>query len=151
MYRICKMFEIENGHMLSKHPDLCKFPHGHSRQVEVVIEAKELDQNEMVCDFKVLKQALDDFLKTYDHAICMNTDDAKFADFRRAYGERVIAFENLDPTTEVMAKLFYDKLQDRLRKFAMASSTAMYPVRATLRVVKVRVTETSSTWAEYEN
>ena len=54
-YRICKTFEIENGHMLSKHPDLCKFPHGHSRKVEIVLEADTLDHNEMVCDFKAFK------------------------------------------------------------------------------------------------
>src|SRR5947209_8102903 len=33
-FRICKTIEIENGHMLSKHPDKCRFPHGHSRRVE---------------------------------------------------------------------------------------------------------------------
>lgn len=27
-YRICKAIEVENGHMLSKHPDKCRFPHG---------------------------------------------------------------------------------------------------------------------------
>ena len=35
-YRICKTLEIENGHMLSKHPDKCRFPHGHTRKVELV-------------------------------------------------------------------------------------------------------------------
>ena len=64
-YRICKTFEIESGHMLSKHPDLCKFPHGHSRKVEFVLEAGELDQNEMVCDFKSLKEAMSQFLKAW--------------------------------------------------------------------------------------
>jgi 6-pyruvoyltetrahydropterin/6-carboxytetrahydropterin synthase len=44
-YRICKSLEIENGHMLSKHPDKCRFPHGHSRKVEFVIEADELDMH----------------------------------------------------------------------------------------------------------
>ena len=41
--------------MLSKHPDKCRFPHGHSRKVECVFSAESLDQNEMVCDFKVVK------------------------------------------------------------------------------------------------
>ena len=49
--------------MLSKHPDLCKFPHGHSRKVEFVLEADELDGNEMVCDFKSLKEAMSVFLQ----------------------------------------------------------------------------------------
>ena len=71
-YRICKSFEIENGHMLSKHPDLCKFPHGHTRKVEFILESNELDKNEMVCDFKILQEAMADFLSTLDHALCMN-------------------------------------------------------------------------------
>ena len=29
-YRICKTFEVESGHMLSKHPDLCKFPQSYT-------------------------------------------------------------------------------------------------------------------------
>ena len=65
-YRICKSFEIENGHMLSKHPDLCKFPHGHTRKVEFILESNELDKNEMVCDFKILQEAMADFLSTLD-------------------------------------------------------------------------------------
>ena len=40
-YRICKTIDIENGHMLSKHPDKCQFPHGHTRKVEFVLEAFE--------------------------------------------------------------------------------------------------------------
>ena len=47
-YRICKTIEIENGHMLSKHPDKCRFPHGHTRRVELVLEADDLDENGMV-------------------------------------------------------------------------------------------------------
>ena len=74
-FRICKTIDIENGHMLSKHPDKCQFPHGHTRKVEFVLEADDLDQNEMVCDFKIVKQAVEDYLDTLDHAMCMNTDD----------------------------------------------------------------------------
>ena len=57
-YRICKSIEIENGHMLTPHPDKCRFPRGHSRKVEIVIEADELDTGGMVCDFKIVKDAV---------------------------------------------------------------------------------------------
>ena len=68
-YRICKTFEIENGHMLSKHPDKCKFPHGHTRKIELVLEAGDLDENDMVCDFKILKETMESFLEQYDHSM----------------------------------------------------------------------------------
>ena len=64
-YRICKTIDIENGHMLSKHPDKCQFPHGHTRKVEFVLEAAQLDQNEMVCDFKIIKTALAPYETTF--------------------------------------------------------------------------------------
>ena len=147
-YRICKSFEIENGHMLSKHPDLCKFPHGHSRKVEFVLEADELDANEMVCDFKVLKGAMDEYLSTLDHALCMNTDDPKYQDFKDAYGDRIIDFEHQDPTTEVMAKAIHDKLKEKLVEYAL-NPDSKYPLSPEMKVVKVRVWETSSSWAEY--
>jgi 6-pyruvoyltetrahydropterin/6-carboxytetrahydropterin synthase len=147
-YRICKTVEIENGHMLSKHPDKCRFPHGHSRKVEFVIEADDLDQNDMVCDFKIVKEAMEDFLNQYDHAMCINTDDPKYEDFKSTYGERVISFTNTDPTTEVIAKTIYDHFTMRLEEYA-AKPKPRYPLRVSLRVIGVRVWETSSSWAEF--
>ena len=147
-YRICKTFDIENGHMLSKHPDKCRFPHGHSRKIECVLEADDLDGREMVCDFKVLKETMDEFLKSWDHAICMNTRDASFKMMKGTFGDRVIAFDNLDPTTEVMARTIYDVLRKNLADYA-ARADARYPIGSQLRVVKVRLWEMSLSWAEH--
>lgn len=149
-FRICKTFEIENGHMLSKHPDKCRFPHGHTRKVEFVLEADALDANDMVCDFKVVKETMEEFLDTLDHAMCVNTDDPKFDDLRATYGDRIIAFEKLDPTTEVMARAVHDFFRQRLADYAARTDTR-YPVQPGLRVVKVRLWETSSSWAEYSD
>ena len=146
-YRICKSFEVENGHMLSKHPDKCRFPHGHTRKVELVLEADALDSNDMVCDFKAVKEAVGEFLERFDHAMCMNVEDAMYAEMKARYGERVIGFEQTDPTTEVLAQVVYDFLQARLREDDVREGT--YPVREGVRVASVRVWETSSSWAEY--
>jgi 6-pyruvoyltetrahydropterin/6-carboxytetrahydropterin synthase len=150
MYRICKSLEIENGHMLSKHPDKCRFPHGHSRKVEFVLEAEQLDANEMVCDFKIIKEAVGEWLDRLDHAMCMNTADPAYADFKERYGERVIGFENQDPTTELMAKTIYDHCSDALKAYG-AQPDAKYPLSAQVRLRSVRVWETLSSWAEYSS
>ena len=147
-FRICKSFEIESGHMLSKHPDKCRFPHGHTRKVEFILEAPSLDANDMVCDFKVVKETMEEFLDQYDHAMCLNTDDPKYADLKAAFGERIIGFDRVDPTTEILAKMIYEHFRQRLGEYA-AKGNARYPVRADLKVVKVRLSETSSSWAEY--
>lgn len=147
-YRVCRIFEVENGHMLSKHPDKCRFPHGHTRRIECVLEADELDGREMVCDFKVLKLALADYLERYDHALCMNTADAAYGEFKARYGDRVLGYEGEDPTTEVLARDICRHLQDALSAY-LAEPAPDYPLRAEVRVVSVKVWETSGSWAEY--
>jgi 6-pyruvoyltetrahydropterin/6-carboxytetrahydropterin synthase len=134
--------------MLSKHPYLCKFPHGHSRKVEIVLEADTLDHNEMVCDFKAFKETLLEYLKTLDHAICVNTQDPNFKQLKAAFGDRVVAFEAVDPTTEVMAKTIFDVVTAKLATYA-AKPACRYPLRPAVRIVKLRLWETSCSWAEY--
>ena len=148
-YRICKSIEIENGHLLTKHPDKCRFPHGHTRKVEFVLEADELDENQMVCDFKIIKDVVGDWLDGFDHALCMNTADPAYADFKARYGEHVIGFDNQDPTTEVMARTIFDHTQEALAVYARRGDVR-YPLAAVVRLVRVRVWETTSSWAEYE-
>ncbi|MCX7868933.1 MAG: 6-carboxytetrahydropterin synthase [Terrimicrobiaceae bacterium] len=148
-YRICKIIEVESGHMLSKHPDYCRFPHGHTRKVEIVLEAAELDAAGMVCDFKVVREAAGEFLETFDHAMCVNTEDPMYQTLKAAYGSRVIGFECMEPTTEVIARTFFEEIERRLSEYARRSDVR-YPLRPGVRLVRVRVWETSSSWAEYE-
>ncbi len=147
-FRICKSLEIENGHMLSMHPDKCKFPHGHTRKVEFILEADELDAAGMVCDFKILKEAVGEYLDTFDHALCMNTLDKMYPTFKEAYGDRVIGFEATEPTTEVLAREFFNVCTEHLKRYT-ANPSAAYVLRDSVRLVCVRVWETSSSWAEY--
>ena len=143
-FRICKRFEIESGHILSKHHGKCRFPHGHSRRVEVVVTADTLDANDMVCDFSVLKEALRELLDSWDHALCLNTKDPEFAFYQRTYGARVIPFDGRDPTSEVLAQTVFHELRRRL-----AGVVAEHRIPATIRVECVRVSETSNSWAEF--
>lgn len=147
-YRICRIFEIENGHMLSKHPDKCRFPHGHTRKVECILEAPDLDDREMVCDFKVLKLVLADYLAQFDHAMCMNTEDPAYAEFKERYGDRVIGYESEDPTTEVLARDIFLHLRKSLNDYRSGDAQE-FPLRDTVQVSSVKVWETSHSWAEY--
>lgn len=147
-YRICKSIEIENGHLLTKHPDKCRFPHGHTRKVEFVLEADELDENQMVCDFKIIRDVIGEWLDGFDHALCMNTADPAYQEFKTRYGERVIGFDNQDPTTELLARTIFDHTQQALAAYA-TQSNLRYRLAAGVRLLRVRVWETSSSWAEY--
>ncbi|KAB2641279.1 MAG: 6-carboxytetrahydropterin synthase [Verrucomicrobia bacterium] len=147
-YRICKSIEIENGHLLTKHPDKCRFPHGHTRKVEFVLEADALDDKQMVCDFKIIKDVVGEWLDGFDHALCMNTADPAYQEFKARYGERVIGFDNQDPTTELLARTIFDHTQLALAAYA-TQSNLRYQLAAGVRLLRVRVWETSSSWAEY--
>jgi len=149
MYRICKMLEIESGHLLTGHPDTCRFPHGHTRKVEVVLESEVLDPDQMVCDFKVIKDALSTCIETYDHALCVNSDDPMYPVLREAYGERIISFPGINPTTEILAKTFFDAVCTRLAEHS-GQADAAYPLRRSVKCVRLRLWETSTSWAEYE-
>lgn len=139
-YRICKIFSVENGHILSKHPGKCRFPHGHTRRIEVTVEADALDAIDMVCDFKLLKTLIQAFVEKFDHAMCINTRDPHFKFYQATY-ERVIAFEEVDPTSELMAQMIFE--------FAASAVGEHFGGERKVRVRSVRIHETESSWAEY--
>lgn len=149
-YRVCKSFHVESGHMLSKHPGLCRFPHGHSRRIDVVLAAPALDKSEMVCDFKTLKLAVSAFIGRFDHAMAVNSNDPLLPQLK-SVDERVVVFENADPTTELLAKYIFDHLSSELAAGKTYTDDRgdgyRFPPGVTLE--RVRVTETSTSWAEY--
>jgi 6-pyruvoyltetrahydropterin/6-carboxytetrahydropterin synthase len=147
-FRICKSFEIESGHLLSKHRGSCRFPHGHSRRIDIVLTSAALDANDMVCDFKAIKEALAGFIARWDHALCLNTDDPQFPFFQTTYGDRVVAFTATDPTTEVLAKALYEETRRQLAEKVKVTPSG-HAIADGVRIERVRVTETQSSWAEY--
>ncbi len=151
-YRVCKAFTVESGHMLSKHPERCRYPHGHTRRVEVVVSAESLDANDMVLDFKALKLAVEDHVERYDHAMALNSDDPLRAEMERIYPGSTVVFEGVDPTTEAMAKELYDFVSEVLREGLQGTSKrgAAYEIPAgRVTLDRVRVWETPTSWAEY--
>ncbi len=151
VYRVCKSFEIESGHMLSKHPGRCRFPHGHSRRIEVVLASETLDANDMVCDFKAIKLAVGELLDAWDHAMAVNSDDPSLEQVKSVAGDRVVVFQGEDPTTEALARRIYEHVTGLLASGGAVRDDdgAEYRFPGGVRVERVRVGETSSSWAEY--
>ncbi|MDF1869963.1 MAG: 6-carboxytetrahydropterin synthase [Phycisphaerales bacterium] len=151
VYRVCKSFEIESGHMLSKHPGRCKYPHGHSRRVDLVIASGHLGDGDMVCDFKSLKLAVEDYIDSYDHALMVNSKDPILDQLTQENQSRVIVCEDEDPTTEVLARRIYKYVSAQLVSGGTYADRngKEFVLPAGLTLERVRVTETSSSWAEY--
>lgn len=142
------MFEVESGHMLSKHPGRCKFPHGHSRRIEIVVASPALDERDMVCDFKALRLAIEFYLDRFDHAMAIHANDP-LRPIMEARGDRLVVFEGEDPTTEVLARRIYQEVRAQCGKEFVSKDGVRYALPAHLRIERVRVWETSTSWAEY--
>jgi len=150
LYRIAKTFSVEYGHRLSKHPEKCRFPHGHSLKIEVVARGRVLDDNDMVCDYKALKMIVVDIVDRLDHAMALNSADPQLEGLA-AIGERVLLFDDCDPTTEVLARWLYDGISERLENGCVVESPTGtgYRIPEGLQLERVRVWETATSWGEY--
>lgn len=149
-YRIAKTFEVEYGHRLCKHPEKCRFPHGHSLRIEIVVRGQRLDGNDMVCDYKALKVLVGGVVNRLDHAMALNSSDPHLESLQ-AVGDRVLLFHDQDPTTEVLVRWIFDEVASRLTDGGAVQSDggAEYRIPADLELERVRVWETRTSWAEY--
>lgn len=146
-YRICRSFVVESGHMLSKHPEACRYPHGHTRRIEVVVSADRLDERDMVCDFKALKMALEDHVEALDHSMALNSNDPLLPALKGVHPESLVIFENEDPTTEVLARWLFKIIEKILGD---GFTEGPYSIAAgSVMLERVRVWETPNSWAEF--
>lgn len=149
-FRIAKTFEVEYGHRLSKHPEKCRFPHGHSLRIEVVARGRRLDGNDMVCDYKALKMLVLDLIEGLDHSMALNSEDP-YREGLAGIEDRVLVFEDQDPTTEVLARWLYQRIAERMAEggWVKERTDERYCLPEGLELERIRVWETSSSWAEY--
>lgn len=122
MYKIKVQTEVAGAHQLKLNYDSpCERLHGHNWLIEVEIVTDELDDNGMVCDFKVAKK----ILKEYVHDVIDHTFLNDIFDF--------------NPTAENICKWVADQVNRGL---------IYYVVNGT--VEKVSVYETSNNVAIWE-
>ena len=150
MYQVCKTFEFESGHLLSKSRDGCRNPHGHSRRVEVLMTCETLDANDMVCNFRWIKLALADILSRLDHAMCINDSDPRLEAFKQMQAKLEI-FKDRDPTSEVIARMIFDHLEDKLAQATELTSENgnTYSLPPGVQLKSIRLWETPTSWAQY--
>jgi 6-pyruvoyltetrahydropterin/6-carboxytetrahydropterin synthase len=151
-YRICKVFTVESGHMLSKHSERCRFPHGHTRRIEIIVSSERLDSSDMVLDFKALKLAVGEYIERLDHAMAVNSNDPMLEAIKAVHPESLIVFEGQDPTTEVMARDLFSFVALTLANGFVGQSSAgtTYAIPpGSVELERVRVWETPDSWAEF--
>ena len=131
MYSVTKEVHFCYGHRLLNHRGKCRHLHGHNATAVIRLEAGELDELGMVCDFS----DIGDFVKawierTIDHNMLLHEADPVLPGLQAA-GERVYVMRS-NPTAENIARLIFDQVTE-----------GGYPV------VEVSIYETDSALASY--
>lgn len=145
-YRICRAFTVESGHMLSKHPERCRYPHGHTRRIEIVVSADSLNSNDMVVDFKALKLAVSELVDRFDHSMAINKADPLRDAIATVHPDSIVEFDR-DPTTEIMAETIFAGVA-RILHEGFAQEHYCIPA-GVVKLESVRVWETPDSWAEF--
>ncbi len=137
MYYVTKSFSVPVGHRLSKHKGLCRNIHGHNFTTEVTIYSENLNCNDMVMDFKDLKQIVNDILDQFDHATVLNISDHDNIKHLRDQGYKMVFLgtTRTDPTAEAMAKYLYYEIKKKLPKG--------------IGIYCVLIRENEKSWCEY--
>ena len=91
-----------------------------------------------------------DVVERLDHAMALNSSDPQLEGLS-AIGDRVLLFDDCDPTTEVLARWIFEQIAERLAADGTVQTPtgANYEIPADLELERVRVWETSSSWGEY--
>ncbi len=111
MFRIQRNIDFCYGHRLPDDPGKCGHLHGHNARAEIVLEAAELDDRDMVADFadvdRMMKAWIDENL---DHRMLLNRDDP-LVEILQGAGEPVFLMD-ANPTAEVIARLLFVKARE---------------------------------------
>ncbi len=99
MYEVTIRRHFDAAHFLRQYGGRCENLHGHRYEVEVSLEAEQLNSTGLVFDFTELKARLDELLAGYDHH-CLND---------------IPPFDNANPSAENLARRFFLDLKEHFR------------------------------------
>lgn len=142
--RIRKLFKFENAHIVRNcSSNRCKYSiHGHSYQVELILEAHRLDYGQMVYDFGLLKGAIKDIIDSFDHAITFwNQDDPAYITACKTFSSRWVSLP-VSPSAEQFSRVIFFWVQTILKQ------TQMQNGESDVQVYSVIVHETATGYAQ---
>ncbi len=120
MYELEIIRSFSGAHQLKGYNGNCSRLHGHNWSVTAVLQAAELDEVGIACDFKQLKLELDAIIDCYDH---YNLSELP-------------AFAACNPTSENLARMIYLELSKRIND-------------GNVKVVKIKISESPTSTAAY--
>ena len=133
MLTVSKQCQFDAAHVLPHHAGQCKNLHGHTYRVIVEV-AEDADSEDMVIDFKDLKQVIRDVIvDRFDHAFLYDETSESECEIAAVIAKHDMRSVGLPfrSTAENLARYFFHELATRVN------------------VVSVKVYETPESCAEY--
>jgi 6-pyruvoyltetrahydropterin/6-carboxytetrahydropterin synthase len=133
---VAKEFTWNMSHRLMAHSGLCKNIHGHTYKLRIILDGA-IDVDGMVFDYYSIAEIVQPVIDLLDHAFMCEAADGLMKEFLKANGFKHIIIEN-EPTAENICSWFADILVPKFQEYK------------NLFTMKIRVYETSDTYAEIE-
>lgn len=125
MISITKEFTFETAHRISNHLAACKHIHGHSYRLLVTVSAEEIQENDMIIDFKELKQIVNEkVIKTFDHALVLKRKDENIK-LAQNIDSKIFWMEH-EPTVERLIDYIRLEIQNSLAKPVFLKKLKLY-------------------------
>ena len=114
MYKLTTYTELELGHRLrTSYAMKCQHLHGHRYEVEITVTADSLNEDNMIVDFKKLKEVVKKVLDDkWDHAFCLKEDDPLVESLKQDEHIERLHIVPFNPTLEWMVKHWYEELNN---------------------------------------
>jgi len=125
MWSISQTTAFEAAHRLMRNLSKCSNIHGHNYKIETIISYYELDKKDMIIDFYVVKNILDNIIENFDHAILLNQEDTYWINIMKANSMKLYIMDS-EPTAECIALLFAKTIHYKLPLSAISTKVTVY-------------------------
>lgn len=122
MYEVTIRKSFSAAHILKDIGGKCEDLHGHNFIVEVTVKGDALNEEDILIDFRVLKQRTDEILEQLDHK----------------YLNEIEVFKGMNPSSERIARYIHDRLADKVKTMG-------------LNIARVTVWESENARVAYSN
>lgn len=109
MYELMVETTFSAAHQLRGYKGKCENLHGHTWRVQFHVSANELNTIDLAVDFHDLKRMAQEIIAPLDHT-CIND---------------VFPFTERNPSSENLAKWFFDGMQKRLSDYPTVTASAV--------------------------
>ena len=121
MFRLKVQDYFSSAHYLRNYKGSCENLHGHNWKVELLVEGSQLNNLDILIDFKTLKSILKETLNELDHKLL----------------NEIPYFKNVNPSSERLAEYIFKKIKNKLSQYS------------NIKVKEVTVYETDKVSATY--